>query len=255
LQSLQIELKGLMREHAPFKTPRAAAEICKAWCVEHRHDAAALEVLCDHEGAVLDSSVVSLVLDSCEKFGEMGRSRVLSALASRLLPIGQIQTHADAASRLLRAARELPWEAPGHEDIARAVTELERDLFYETTAQEREGLERVLGVSVAQLVDEYANHPRVAVVEEVAKRCERADVLKTISERALAVHTIDTRMSCRLVAALAGNLCTPVEVLHPFASPEMWTHGEQERTALGALLSRSMGTPLRPVQSTADMAP
>ena len=219
----------------------ARADACKNWCVENRDNPIALQALCENKATPWDSSIVSMIVDASSGFGEMGRSRLLGALAQRTLQLQTALIFPDGVSRLLNAAQDLPWEAPGHETIAKAVVSLDKELFYECDPEERERFEQRLGGELPEVVKSYAQHPRLAVVEAVARECERPEVLRLIAERAENVYSIDTRMTYRLVTALASNPATPAELLRPFVHAEMWTKGNEERKALSALLSRVVG--------------
>lgn len=219
----------------------AKADACKNWCVENRRDPIALQALCENKAAAWDSSIVSLVIEASAGFGEMGRSRLLGALAQRALQLQTALQLPDGVSRLLNAAQDLPWEAPGHEEIAKAVVALDKELFHGCEASVHAQFEKALGGSLADVVMSYASHPRIAVVEVVARDCEHEDALRLIAERAQDVYSIDPRMTYRLVTALAGNRNTTPEMLSPFADPAMWTKGDEERKALGALLQRVKG--------------
>lgn len=228
--------------NAPVRSQPAEREnACKRWCVEHRNDPIALQALCENKVAPWDSSIVSMIVEASTGFGEMGRSRVLGALANRTLQLQTALACPDGVSRVLNAAQDLPWEAPGHEAIAKAVVNLDKELFYEGDATQTERFERLLGGSMSEVVASYAAHPRIAVVEVVARECDRQEVLGQIANRAESLYEMDPRMTFRLVTALASNRCTTPELLRPFANPEMWTQGTEERKALGAMLSRVVG--------------
>ncbi len=216
-------------------------EVCRKWCIERRYDPDALEVLSEAPDATLDGSIVSAVLDASKHVGEMGRSRVVGALAQRLLQRSSALTFTDGVSRVLAAAKDLPWESPAHEYIARACVALERDLFYDASEAERSKFEHFIKGALTDLVNGYAEHPRVAVLQHVARGTDRSELLQKIANRAQAALAIDPRLTYRLVEALALNPATPVEVLQPFARADFWTKGEPERQALDALLTRSMG--------------
>lgn len=219
----------------------AKTDACKKWCVENRNDPIALQALCENRNAPWDASIVSMIVEASAGFGEMSRSRLLGSLAQRSLQLQTALIFPEGVSRLLKAAQELPWEAPGHEAIAKAVVSLDKELFYECDAYEREKFEQRLGGELSEVVAEYAKHPRVAVVEVVARECERPKVLQLIANRAEDVYSLDTRMTFRLVSALAGNRSTTPEILRPFVHADMWTKGNEERQALAALLSRVVG--------------
>ena len=241
LKSLIDDAKGGSSRNAP-----ALVEVCKLWCIQRRHDPDALEVLSEAKEAVLDDATVSSILDSSKRFGEMGRSRVIGVLATRLLKLSSALEFPDGVSRVLAMAWELPWEAPAHEDIAKALVALESGLLFEATVQERDRFERSIRGAVGDMVKAYATHPRVAVQQQVARNCDRPELLNGIAVHARSLMDIDPRLSYRLVEALASNPATPVQALRPFARAEVWTHGEDEKKALDALLNRavSRGAPL-----------
>lgn len=215
-------------------------EACKRWCIDHRHDPDALEVLSEAKDASLDGATVAAILDSSKRFGEMGRSRVIGVLAKRLLDLPSALKFPDGVSRVLAVARELPWEAPAHEDIAKAAVALENGLLYEATVAERDLFEQSINGAVGEMVQAYATHPRVAVQQQIARGTDRTDLLSDIAAYAQSLLQIDPRLTYRLVEALATNPATPVAALQPFARAEVWTRGEQEKKALDALLSRSL---------------
>lgn len=251
---LAVALRGEIDECKRTPSSRGAlsvVETCKRWTIDHRHDPDALEVLAESKDAVLDGAMISAVIDASTHFGEMGRSRVVGAMAERLLKWSSALMLPEGVSRVLAAAKDLPWEAPAHEDIAKAAVALERELFYEASPAERERFERAVNGSVADVVKGYAHHPRVAVLEHVARSTERAELLEQISSRAEAVFEIDPRLTYRLVAALASNPATPAEILHPFARADFWTKGVPEQQALDALLARAIGRVAQPENEVA----
>jgi len=239
--SLQSTMADAGQSALSFDRDRALIESCKSWCVTHRSDPIALQALCQNEKAPMDAAVVSMVVEASSTFGEMGRSRVLGALAGRVMKLKEALNSPESVSRVLAAAQQLPWEAPGHEQIAKAVVALDRELFYEATPDAREAFERKLGGALAEVVQEYAAHPRFAVVEEVARACERQDVLAGIAGRAEDVFDLDPRRGYRMVAALASNPHAPHEVLRPFAKSELWTTNVEAGRALAAMLQRAVG--------------
>ncbi len=210
--------------HQAVETRQDVQGAAKAWCVTHS-GAHAVEVLCGHPEVAMDSSFVSYLLDEADKANAMDRSRIYSTLAKRVLLSGEVLQSADGASRLLAASRSLPWQAPAHADIAQFITQLETDLGAATEAQ-RLQIDGVLGASVAQWVDHYANHERVAVAAEVGALSERPEVLERIGARAQEVHAIDPRLTRSLVNALIDNKTTSEQVLRPFVSAPMWTQAE-----------------------------
>lgn len=228
-------------------------DVCKSWVVESRQDAPALEAMCLHPEAEIDGSVASVVIDSCAKFGEMQRSRVFSALAEHVLHWEAALKYPDAASRVFAASQTLPWAAPMHETMASAVATLDRDLFYETSEQERRRLEGILGVTLEDFLAHYARHPRSAVLAEVAAVCERPEVLRTIATRAEELQQVDPRLALRVIEALAKNNCATLDLLQPFAKAEMWVEDGPERKALDALLRRGVGFGSGPLAATPAM--
>lgn len=226
----------------------------KRWCIERRLDPDAMEVLSESKEALLDGAAVSAVLDASQHFGEMGRSRVVGAMAQRLLALSSALTFPEGVSRVIAAAKDLPWEAPAHEDIAKAAVHLEGELFYEASVEERERFELAVGGAVTDLVAHYAQHPRIAVLQHVALKSERADVLQEIAGRAQAVFALDSRMTFRLVEALATNPAATPDVLRPFAKAEFWTKNEREQVALNAMLARALLVPPQSVEAESDLA-
>lgn len=246
------ELKSIVEDAGAAYRGRspavAKAEACKSYCVENRHDPVALEALCENKDAVLDGALVSMMIDSSAGFGEMGRSRLMGALAQRALQLQAALSFPEGVSRVLHAAQDLPWDAPGHEAIAKAVVALDKGLSHECDPGERERFERLIGSSVAEAVTFYATYPRIAVMEVVARDSERQEALRMVVERAEKVYEIDPRMTYRLVAALASNSATAPDLLRPFAKAEMWTEGVAQRQALGAMLGRVVGSEPREIE-------
>lgn len=256
---LAIALRGRLDDanvsSFPFRASRhMVLEVCKQWCIEHVSNPDALEVLSESHSSTFDEPTVSAILDASNRFGEMGRSRVVGALSEKLLAWPTASVFPAGVSRIFAAAKTLPWEAPAHEQIARAAVELERDLFYEADPEAKKVFEGAINGSVEALVDEYANHPRVAVVQIVAARTERIELLEKIAARAEAIFHVDSRLTYRLVKALAENVATPVHILRPFAQAALWTDKEDQQGALGALLSRAISRPQQPQPSVSERA-
>lgn len=214
----------------------------KNWCVQHRHDPLALQVLCENRQAPIDASLTSMVVEASASFGEMSRSRVFGAIAKRVCEWRQAIDDPGSVLKVLNAAKNLPWESSGHEVIAGAVVALDKDLFYEVKPAVMERFERQLGGPLAEIIMEYASHPRCAVAEIVARTCERGDVLARIADRAQDAMEIDERQGFRLIGALASNRHASADVLSQFARPELWTEGVEESKALQALLARAIGS-------------
>ena len=228
-------------------------DACKNWCVQHRNDPLALQVLCENRQVPFDSAVTSMLVEASAGFGEMNRSRVFGAVAKRVCEWRQALDTPDAVLKVLSAAKQLPWESAGHEVLAASLVRLDKDLFYECEPQVRDRFERSIGRPLTDVLMEYADHPRCAVAEVIARGCEREDVLKRIAQRAEDSMEIDERIGFRLITALASNRQATSDVLGQFARSELWTSGLEEGKALQALLRRAVGEP--PVVATRDEEP
>lgn len=219
----------------------AVAQACKTWAVEHRADPAALQTLCENPNVQIDGSIASLVIDSSATFGEMGRSRVLAALAERVFEESAALAQPQEVLRVLEAGKDLPWQAPGHEDLARCAVVLDKALYAGPADQRPATPNAGLAGDLQDAVMAYAMHPRIAVLEVVARNTIRVEALTLISARAEELYEIDPRLTHRLVAALAQNPATPPAVLRPLADAKMWTNKAEERASLEALLDRVVG--------------
>ncbi|SFF33845.1 hypothetical protein, partial [Paracidovorax wautersii] len=188
--SLQNAIDDANLGSIDFNRSRLVSEACKLWCVQHSDDPAALQALCDNKTAPIDGHIASMVVEASARFGEMGRSRVLGAIADRMLGYDTALANPDAVLKVLGAAQQLPWEAPGHERVARAVTALDTELQCEASLEAREAFERRIGRSLADITMDYAAHQRVAVAEVVARSSERQDVQKFIADRAEGLFSV-----------------------------------------------------------------
>jgi hypothetical protein len=206
------------------ETRQDVQEAVKTWCVSHP-SVPAVQALCDNPHVVMDSSLASFAIDTADRAGSADRSMGYAALAARVLSSQQVQDSTDAASRLLAASLNLPWQAPAHAEFAKAMVRLETDLGL-TSVDKRSAIDEALGASVSQWVDHYTEHQRIAVVVEVAAVCMRPEVLERIGRRAQEAHAVDPRLTYSLVNALIDNKSVDADVLRPFVGASMWTQAE-----------------------------
>lgn len=254
LQSQSVASLQSALEDAEERSPAGRwtlMEACKTWCTENRRDPHALKAFCEYELAPIDMSIVSMIADASARFAEMNRSKVLGALAVRVLKADAAIASPGCVMHLLQAANELPWEAQGHETIATALLNLDKGLDNELYSV-RQRFETAIGQTLEQCLLTYARHERVAVAETIARECEREPVLLEIAERAMDVVEIEPRLGFKLIAAISSNVNATPAVLSKFTDSTMWRTADSQHSAdaLENLLKRAARSSSRDAEAS-----